>query len=91
MSRLIDADALIEALDSFILDEVTDVYGDTVREILERSTTIEERKTGKWEQDSPFTKPRCSECGEPCFGLHGFDCTLTPYCPSCGARMEVDR
>ena len=50
--------------------------------------TIEERKTGKWEQDNPFTKPRCSECGEPCFGLHGFDYTLTPYCPNCGARME---
>lgn len=51
--------------------------------------TIEERKTGKWEQDNPFTKPRCSECGEPCFGLHGFDYTLTPYCPNCGTRMEM--
>lgn len=50
--------------------------------------TIEERKTGKWEQDNPFTKPRCSECGEPCFGLHGFDYTLTPYCPNCGADMR---
>ena len=48
-----------------------------------------ERKTGKWEQDNPFTKPRCSECGEPCFGLHGFDYTLTPYCPNCGADMRA--
>lgn len=46
-----------------------------------------ERKTGQWEQDTPFTKPVCSECGEPCFGLHGFDYTLTPYCPNCGASM----
>lgn len=91
MSRLIDADALIEALDSFILDETTDVHGDTVREILERLPTIEERKTGTWEQDNPFTKPRCSECGEPCFGLHGFDYTLTPYCPNCGAAMRRNR
>lgn len=49
--RLIDTDALIEALDSFILDEVTDVHGDTVREILERLPTIEERKTGEWLHD----------------------------------------
>ena len=49
---------------------------------------VVERKTGTWEQDNPFTKPRCSECGEPCFGLHGFDYTLTPYCPNCGSRME---
>lgn len=45
-------------------------------------------KAGKWEQDNPFTKPRCSECGEPCFGLHGFDYTLTPFCPNCGADMR---
>lgn len=55
----------------------------------EKELLIEsERKTGKWEQDNPFTKPRCSECGEPCFGLHGFDYTLTPYCPNCGADMR---
>lgn len=53
--------------------------------------TIEERKTGRWEpQIFPFAKPRCSECGEPCFGLHGFDYTLTPYCPNCGADMRGD-
>lgn len=60
----------------------------TLEQIIDEQPTIEERKTGKWEQDSPFTKPRCSECGEPCFGLHGFDYTWTPYCPNCGARMS---
>lgn len=60
----------------------------TFAEKVNRMPTIEERKTGKWEQDNPFTKPRCSECGEPCFGLHGFDYTLTLYCPNCGTRME---
>lgn len=61
--------------------------GDMIDE-LENAPTIEGRKKGKWEQDNPFTKPRCSECGEPCFGLHGFDYTLTPYCPNCGADMR---
>lgn len=90
--RLIDTDALIEALDSFILDEVTDVHGDTVREILERLTTIE-RKTGKWEQD-PLAKALdvyiCSECKQPlqCRGEYG-SLAKVNFCPTCGARMEV--
>lgn len=83
MSRLIDADAVIEALDSFILDEVTDVHGDTVREILERLPTIEERKTGKW---IPFDYPwyRCSECG----AVRENKSFLENYCPNCGADMR---
>lgn len=81
--RLIDTDALIEALDSFILDETTDIHGDTVREILERLTTIEERKKGKW---IPFDYPwyRCSECG----AVRENKSFLENYCPNCGARME---
>lgn len=77
--RLIDADALIEALDSFILDEVTDVHGDTVREILERLTTIEERKTGIWRRaEYGYT---CNRCGKT-------HLLRTAYCPSCGAEMD---
>lgn len=96
--RMIDADALINTLQElfdkrekearFTGDRgVTVTWNDAIYHI-KTAPTIEERKTGKWEQDNPFAKPRCSECGEPCFGLHGFDYTLTPYCPNCGARME---
>lgn len=84
--RLIDADALIEALDSFILDETTDVHGDTVREILERLTTIEEHKTGKWlETDSH--EPcwyKCDQCGR----LYDLP---DKYCPNCGADMRGEQ
>ena len=45
-------------------------------------------KTGHWIKDNPWTKAYCSECGESCFGLHGFDCVTTDYCPNCGAKME---
>ena len=45
-------------------------------------------KTGRWETFSPFSRPRCSVCGELCIGTHAFDYTLTDYCPNCGARME---
>lgn len=86
--RLIDADALIDALDSFILDETTDIHGDTVREILERLPTIE-RKTGKWLKAygdheafgiRPFYR-YCSECNESTVWAYNF-------CPHCGADMR---
>ena len=47
-------------------------------------------KTGRWIKVSPFVKPYCSECGESCFGLHGFDCVTTDFCPNCGAKMESE-
>lgn len=48
-----------------------------------------ETKKGRWMSgNSPLHKPICSECGNPCIGLHAFDYNLTAYCPSCGAKME---
>ena len=41
---LISRQAVIDAIDSFILDEVTDVHGDTVREILERLPSAPPKK-----------------------------------------------
>lgn len=80
--RLIEADALIEALDSFILDETTDVHGDTVREILERLPTIEERKTGKWIETDSYEPCwfKCDRCGR-------LSDIKEIYCPTCGASM----
>ena len=49
-----------------------------------------ERKTGKWIGEQQWCLPKCSICGASCFGLHGFDAIKTPYCPTCGAKMEVD-
>lgn len=48
----------------------------------------QEPKTGHWIKDNPFTKPYCSECKTSCIGLHGFDYTLTNFCPNCGADMR---
>lgn len=97
--RMIDADALINTLQEMFDKRekearftgnrgVTVTWNDAIYHI-KTAPTIEERKTGRWEpQISTFAKPVCSECGEPCFGLHGFDYTLTPYCPNCGADMR---
>lgn len=87
--RLIDAELIqyepmLSAKGNGMYEDVMVAYKSQIDDL----PTIEERKTGKWVQDNPFTKPRCSECGEPCFGLHGFDFTLTPYCPNCGSEMR---
>lgn len=96
--RLIDADALMDALG--IADECKDcsrngtfgckedsafVYA---CEAITEAPTIDPVKHGRWEKLDLWTKPVCSVCGEPCFGLHGFSYETTTYCPNCGARME---
>ena len=48
----------------------------------------QEPKKGHWIKDNPFTKPYCSECKTSCIGLHGFDYTMTNFCPNCGADMR---
>ena len=52
---------------------------------------LQEPKTGHWIKDNPFTKPYCSECKTSCVGLHGFDYTLTNFCPNCGADMRGEK
>lgn len=47
-------------------------------------------KMGRWIKVSPWTKPYCSECGESCIGVHGFDCITTDFCPHCGAKMQPE-
>ena len=47
-------------------------------------------KTGHWIKDNLWRKPYCSECGNSCFGVHGFDYITTDFCPNCGAKMESE-
>ena len=84
--RLIDADEL--KIDfGFTWDDIAPTR-EEMFEIIDRQPTAEP-KTGKWMfPDPPIHKPICSECGEPCIGVHAFDYKLTPYCPNCGAKME---
>ena len=74
-------------------DAVLDACSQSIN-ILDAMSRIEDlpsvtpkQRTGHWIKDSQFTKPYCSECGTSCFGLHGFDYMISPYCPSCGAKM----
>lgn len=55
---------------------------------LARNGEIQRVKHGRWEKLDLWTKPVCSVCGEPCFGLHGFSYETAAYCPNCGADMR---
>ena len=89
MSDLIERQKAIDALDSFILDETTNLQGDSVREILESLPSAQpERQNGRWEmKPDPFVFfgeiPVCSECG---YTTKMRD--KTKFCPHCGAQME---
>lgn len=66
------------------------MYSPLYKDIKQLPPVTPKPKTGYWIKNSPFTKPYCSECGASCFGLHGFDCTISLYCPNCGTKMESE-
>lgn len=92
--RLIDADELKEYIhnqDGRPFIGIT--IGEAFQMMVDEQPTIEERKTGKWEQD-PLAKALdvyiCSECKQPlqCRGEYG-SLAKVNFCPTCGARMRL--
>lgn len=79
MSRLIDADELIEHVYRERLDS-----RELVAQMVESAPTIEpERKTGKWTIDNS-----CPFCGfQPWYER---DIHTLSYCPNCGADMREE-
>lgn len=99
MSRLIDADALMEDINGSI-NEMTNVGimvdGDwlwaKLNDALDNAPTVEERKTGEWiekpkEEYQTFDECVCSNCGVVEYFNNGWK--RFNYCPNCGARMET--
>ena len=84
MSRMIDADALIDNICRYASPEMAWDRIDIIHKINEMPT-IEERKTGKW---IPYLSHgltvMCSECWSR------FD-RPWHHCPNCGAMMEGAR
>ena len=94
MSRLIDADALKDRLQSLAYDDwnqgVCTSWADAYREcadMVDEQPTIEpERKKGEWISNDidPEAWNFCSVCGEQAIDL--FD-----FCPNCGADMRGEQ
>ena len=97
MARLIDADELIEFLNTDMAEEACDDFEwrliETVINKVNAMSAVEAEpvKHGKWTQTyaswsqnydtSKNIRYRCSECN----GIAVWD---TKYCPYCGARMD---
>lgn len=105
MTRLIDADALRDAL-QYEIDKVTPPFDDTVgavrcgirlaRNIAEDQPTVEAVPVvhGKWihRPGSWFHNDyQCSECGNY-LDFNGLNAGRgdANFCPNCGARMDTD-
>ena len=89
--RMIDSDALRDEIAVLFERNPNLIDGwlaYAVEDTIDDAPTIDPVKHGRWEKLDLWTKPVCSVCGEPCFGLHGFSYETTTYCPNCGARME---
>lgn len=80
--RLIDADDLLKRYDA----EHKGPPG-RARQLIEEAPTIEKRSKGKWiwDNEKPFERCRCSECGY----YRQLQCPEPDnFCPNCGAKME---
>ena len=74
--RLIDADALLNAVKDFPYG-----YRGMIKSVIENQPTIEERPEDVWlGKYSPY---RCDHCGH-------YSDTAEPYCCKCGSKMEVE-
>ena len=72
---------IVESLSSlYPLQEFEEKAIHTVLDVLPPA----EPKTGKWVDDGDPLMLKCSNCG---YGVMRYN--NTPFCPNCGAKMEV--
>ena len=68
----------------------------TLEQIIDEQPTIEERKTGKWEEKEvssekvidEWQSARCSECGKYHTTPYMYYFDSFSFCPNCGADMR---
>lgn len=84
MSRLIDADALSRIVKLAWETSDSEDFEKSVFIAIATAPTIEERKKGKWIENSPVTR-RCDQCG---YVIRDWFWHQFRYCPNCGADMR---
>ena len=66
------------------------ILGMIDRIALQEAIARQERKTGKWVKDK-YGTDHCSCCDYiPAYDTTIDDIYYSPYCPNCGAKLEVD-
>ena len=92
--KLINRRSAIMALTKQMLDG-TDYRNEIVEQCIGAIRGLKvhdsnKRKTGKWVQDE-YGTDHCSCCDYiPAYDTAIDDIYYSPYCPNCGAKMEVD-
>lgn len=84
--RLIDADELLQ--DPCFQDDSIPERFMFIDAVNSTPTYGEINRRAKWIQQNPYARPCCSLCRQTSWD----DETdrLTPYCPKCGAKMDLD-
>lgn len=86
MSRLIDADALIDKYGDWYTEEGDETgYIGTIKGIVNMMPTIEERKKGKWIQDPKSKRYCCDQCLSFALKTDDMQENLSDFCPVCGS------
>lgn len=97
MSDLISRQAAIKAIEG--LPNCYNGFSDTYDKaciigVIEELPSAQERKTGRWIDCIGSDHWKCSECGDraPMYwdaNRQEYDEWYSPFCPNCGAKMEV--
>ena len=100
--RLIDADDFIKRVQELYESQewsIKDIHFSAKDIVLNMKTQptieVEPVRHGKWIKENivltslpPQYRWHCSECGSTKVGYD--ESVLTPYCPNCGAKMELE-
>ena len=105
MSEYIEREALIEKCKAIIQDKWNDksapvswshAYADFIEDIENQpATDVAQVVHGRWmtwEEQFPGFKPRINDkLGVFCSLCHAHSDCISPYCPNCGAKMDIDK
>lgn len=104
MSEYIEREALIEKCKAIIQDKWNDksapvswshAYADFIEDIENQPATdvapVVHGRWMTWEEQFPGFKPYINDkLGVFCSLCHAHSDCMSPYCPNCGAKMDID-
>ena len=104
MAEYIEREALIEKCKAIIQDKWNDksapvswshAYADFIEDIENQPATDVTRvvhgRWMTWEEQFPGFKPHINDkLGAFCSLCHAHSDCISPYCPNCGAKMDID-
>lgn len=95
--KLTDAMNDVKAVENFLRKQGESWYADILSDAFDTLAMLREQEVGKWIKLQGMAPPEyhghkiCSVCESfaPYDPIHPWREMLSPYCPGCGAKMEV--